>query len=159
MHAEAWPCKRLRAWAQATPIGGIRRPCMCSAGCMPMGVGHHACMRDVAACRLTATQVENGKGAMPAWEGRLSEEEIQGVAAYVLKQVGTVVGASSQAGGRPLKAPSICDPAAAHGWEGSQCSSNGRQKGVLGAGGAVVTSSVPKLAGRFPCVQAEGSLW
>ncbi|PSC76507.1 7-hydroxymethyl chlorophyll a chloroplastic [Micractinium conductrix] len=32
------------------------------------------------------TQVENGKGAMPAWGGRLSEEEIQGVAAYVFKQ-------------------------------------------------------------------------
>ncbi|KAL4421292.1 hypothetical protein ABPG75_010583 [Micractinium tetrahymenae] len=31
-------------------------------------------------------QVENGKGAMPAWDGRLSEDEIQGVAAYVLKQ-------------------------------------------------------------------------
>lgn len=92
---------------------------------------------------------------MPAWEGRLSEEEIQGVAAYVLKQVGKALTAREV----PLKAPSICDPAAAHAWEGSQCSSNRRQTGVLGAGGAVVTCSVPKLAGRFPCVQAEGSLW
>lgn len=31
-------------------------------------------------------QVENGKGAVPAWAGRLSEEEIEGVAAYVYKQ-------------------------------------------------------------------------
>ncbi|KAL4424585.1 hypothetical protein ABPG77_009169 [Micractinium sp. CCAP 211/92] len=31
-------------------------------------------------------QVENGKGAMPAWEGRLSDDEIQAVASYVLKQ-------------------------------------------------------------------------
>ncbi|GIL99580.1 hypothetical protein Vretimale_4718 [Volvox reticuliferus] len=31
-------------------------------------------------------QVENGKGAMPAWADRLSEEEIQSVAAYVYKQ-------------------------------------------------------------------------
>nr|BAF98275.1 cytochrome c6 precursor [Pediastrum duplex] len=28
-------------------------------------------------------QVENGKGAMPAWDGRLSEEEIDSVSAYV----------------------------------------------------------------------------
>nr|BDW09767.1 cytochrome c6 precursor [Monactinus simplex] len=28
-------------------------------------------------------QVENGKGAMPAWDGRLSEDEIDSVAAYV----------------------------------------------------------------------------
>ncbi|KAI8474502.1 MAG: cytochrome c6 precursor [Monoraphidium minutum] len=31
-------------------------------------------------------QVENGKGAMPAWDGRLSDEEIQGVSAYVFDQ-------------------------------------------------------------------------
>ena len=31
-------------------------------------------------------QVTNGKNAMPAWGDRLSEEEIQGVAAYVFKQ-------------------------------------------------------------------------
>nr|AAA33081.1 pre-apocytochrome c552 [Chlamydomonas reinhardtii] len=31
-------------------------------------------------------QVENGKGAMPAWADRLSEEEIQAVAEYVFKQ-------------------------------------------------------------------------
>ncbi|GLC63511.1 hypothetical protein PLESTF_000044200 [Pleodorina starrii] len=31
-------------------------------------------------------QVENGKGAMPAWADRLSEEEIQSVAAFVYKQ-------------------------------------------------------------------------
>ncbi|KXZ46603.1 hypothetical protein GPECTOR_42g814 [Gonium pectorale] len=31
-------------------------------------------------------QVENGKGAMPAWSDRLSEEEIQAVAEYVYKQ-------------------------------------------------------------------------
>ncbi|GLI69069.1 hypothetical protein VaNZ11_013613, partial [Volvox africanus] len=31
-------------------------------------------------------QVENGKGAMPAWADRLSEEEIQSVAEYVYKQ-------------------------------------------------------------------------
>ncbi|KAG2441630.1 hypothetical protein HXX76_003250 [Chlamydomonas incerta] len=31
-------------------------------------------------------QVENGKGAMPAWQDRLSEEEIQAVAEYVFKQ-------------------------------------------------------------------------
>lgn len=31
-------------------------------------------------------QVENGKGAMPAWDGRLSEDEIQAVAAYVYDQ-------------------------------------------------------------------------
>ena len=31
-------------------------------------------------------QVENGKNAMPAWAGRLSEEEIQAVAAYVYDQ-------------------------------------------------------------------------
>lgn len=28
-------------------------------------------------------QVSNGKGAMPAWEDRLSEDEIQSVAEYV----------------------------------------------------------------------------
>nr|BAF98274.1 cytochrome c6 precursor [Pseudopediastrum boryanum] len=28
-------------------------------------------------------QVENGKGAMPAWDGRLSEDEIDSVSAYV----------------------------------------------------------------------------
>jgi hypothetical protein len=28
-------------------------------------------------------QVENGKGAMPAWDGRLSEDEIESVSAYV----------------------------------------------------------------------------
>lgn len=32
-------------------------------------------------------QVENGKNAMPAWGDRLSEEEIEAVAAYVFKQV------------------------------------------------------------------------
>lgn len=31
-------------------------------------------------------QVENGKGAMPAWAGRLSEDEIRSVAAYVYDQ-------------------------------------------------------------------------
>ncbi|GBF92470.1 cytochrome c6 [Raphidocelis subcapitata] len=31
-------------------------------------------------------QVENGKGAMPAWEGRLSDEEIDAVANYVYDQ-------------------------------------------------------------------------
>ena len=30
-------------------------------------------------------QVTNGKGAMPAWGGQLSKEEIEGVAAYVYK--------------------------------------------------------------------------
>ena len=28
-------------------------------------------------------QVENGKGAMPAWDGRLDEDEIDSVSAYV----------------------------------------------------------------------------
>ncbi len=32
------------------------------------------------------SQVENGKGVMPAWSGLLTEEEIQAVAAYVYKQ-------------------------------------------------------------------------
>lgn len=31
-------------------------------------------------------QVENGKGVMPSWVGRLSEDEIQSVAAYVYDQ-------------------------------------------------------------------------
>eukprot|EP00878_Enallax_costatus_P000181 GHUV01000235.1.p1 GENE.GHUV01000235.1~~GHUV01000235.1.p1 ORF type:complete len:163 (+),score=50.59 GHUV01000235.1:158-646(+) len=31
-------------------------------------------------------QVENGKGAMPAWEGTLDDDEIQAVAAYVYDQ-------------------------------------------------------------------------
>ena len=31
-------------------------------------------------------QVKNGKGAMPAWSGRLSEDEINNVAAYVYDQ-------------------------------------------------------------------------
>ncbi len=31
-------------------------------------------------------QVTNGKNAMPAWAGRLSEDEIQDVAAYVYDQ-------------------------------------------------------------------------
>jgi len=31
------------------------------------------------------TQVTNGKGAMPAWGGQLSKEEIEGVAAFVFK--------------------------------------------------------------------------
>ncbi|KAI7836524.1 hypothetical protein COHA_009624 [Chlorella ohadii] len=30
--------------------------------------------------------VENGKGAMPAWEGRLDSDEIESVAEYVFKQ-------------------------------------------------------------------------
>ncbi|KAG2499973.1 hypothetical protein HYH03_002258 [Edaphochlamys debaryana] len=34
-------------------------------------------------------QVENGKGAMPAWADRLSEEEIASVAEYVYKQAST----------------------------------------------------------------------
>lgn len=32
-------------------------------------------------------QVENGKGAMPAWDGTLDDEEIAAVAEYVFKQV------------------------------------------------------------------------
>lgn len=32
------------------------------------------------------TQVRNGKGAMPAWEGRLDDDEIVAVAAYVFDQ-------------------------------------------------------------------------
>uniref|UniRef100_Q7M1S4 Cytochrome c-553 n=1 Tax=Chlorella vulgaris TaxID=3077 RepID=Q7M1S4_CHLVU len=32
------------------------------------------------------TQVENGKGAMPAWSGRLDSDEINSVAEYVFKQ-------------------------------------------------------------------------
>nr|BAC54100.1 precursor cytochrome c6 [Chlorella vulgaris] len=32
------------------------------------------------------TQVENGKGAMPAWSGRLDSDEIESVAEYVFKQ-------------------------------------------------------------------------
>lgn len=32
------------------------------------------------------TQVRNGKGAMPAWEGRLDDDEIVAVAAYVYDQ-------------------------------------------------------------------------
>lgn len=31
-------------------------------------------------------QVENGKGAMPAWEGTLDDDEIQAVSAYVFDQ-------------------------------------------------------------------------
>ena len=31
-------------------------------------------------------QVTNGKNAMPAWAGRLSEDEIQDVAAFVFNQ-------------------------------------------------------------------------
>ncbi|KAK9837456.1 hypothetical protein WJX81_003880 [Elliptochloris bilobata] len=34
-------------------------------------------------------QVENGKNAMPAWAGRLDDEEIQNVAAYVYNQADT----------------------------------------------------------------------
>lgn len=34
-------------------------------------------------------QVTNGKGAMPAWDGTLSEEEIAAVAAYVYKTAAT----------------------------------------------------------------------
>ncbi len=33
-------------------------------------------------------QVENGKGAMPAWAGRLDEDQIESVANWVFKQVG-----------------------------------------------------------------------
>ncbi|CAG9464161.1 unnamed protein product [Pedinophyceae sp. YPF-701] len=33
-------------------------------------------------------QVQNGKGAMPAWAGRLTDEEIDSVSAYVYKQAG-----------------------------------------------------------------------
>jgi cytochrome c6 len=33
-----------------------------------------------------SAQVTNGKNAMPAWAGRLSEDEIQDVAAYVFDQ-------------------------------------------------------------------------
>ena len=35
---------------------------------------------------LLSLQVTNGKNAMPAWAGRLSEDEIQDVAAYVYDQ-------------------------------------------------------------------------
>jgi cytochrome c6 len=35
---------------------------------------------------LRCIQVENGKGAMPAWAGTLDEDEIQAVAAYVYDQ-------------------------------------------------------------------------
>jgi hypothetical protein len=35
---------------------------------------------------LPLVQVENGKGAMPAWAGRLDDDEIQAVAEYVYKQ-------------------------------------------------------------------------
>lgn len=51
---------------------------------------HHLLTRGVPChCPAAGAQVENGKGAMPAWEGRLSDDEIQAVAAYVLKQVGS----------------------------------------------------------------------
>jgi mono/diheme cytochrome c family protein len=36
--------------------------------------------------RAIHAQVENGKGAMPAWEGTLDDDEIQAVAAYVYDQ-------------------------------------------------------------------------
>ena len=38
------------------------------------------------ACLLARHQVENGKGAMPAWSGTLDDDEIQAVAAYVFDQ-------------------------------------------------------------------------
>jgi mono/diheme cytochrome c family protein len=34
----------------------------------------------------SVVQVENGKGAMPAWEGTLDDDEIQAVSAYVYDQ-------------------------------------------------------------------------
>nr|P11448.1 RecName: Full=Cytochrome c6; AltName: Full=Cytochrome c-553; AltName: Full=Cytochrome c553; AltName: Full=Soluble cytochrome f [Bryopsis maxima]prf//1313302A cytochrome c6 [Bryopsis maxima] len=33
------------------------------------------------------SQVRNGKGAMPAWSDRLDDEEIDGVVAYVFKNI------------------------------------------------------------------------
>ncbi|EIE23706.1 cytochrome c6, partial [Coccomyxa subellipsoidea C-169] len=42
----------------------------------------HWCFADM----LLSAQVTNGKNAMPAWAGRLSEDEIQDVAAYVYDQ-------------------------------------------------------------------------
>jgi mono/diheme cytochrome c family protein len=38
---------------------------------------------------LVKTQVENGGGAMPAFKGKLSPEEIQAVADYVAENAGT----------------------------------------------------------------------
>jgi cytochrome c6 len=35
---------------------------------------------------IAALQVQNGKNAMPAWEDRLDEDEINAVAAYVFDQ-------------------------------------------------------------------------
>lgn len=63
------------------------------AGCTRLHVFVPACCRRrpyvyVSVCRglYFRLQVENGKGAMPAWADRLSEEEIQAVAEYVFKQ-------------------------------------------------------------------------
>ena len=35
---------------------------------------------------LVCLQVQNGKNAMPAWSGRLDEDEIQSVSEYVYNQ-------------------------------------------------------------------------
>jgi cytochrome c6 len=42
----------------------------------------------MASLEAITTQVANGKNAMPAFKGRLSDEEIENVAAYVLDQSG-----------------------------------------------------------------------
>ncbi|MGG6238524.1 cytochrome c6 PetJ [Nodosilinea sp. AN01ver1] len=41
---------------------------------------------DMASIEAIATQVTNGKNAMPAFKGRLSNDDIADVAAYVLSQ-------------------------------------------------------------------------
>ncbi|WP_035985921.1 cytochrome c6 PetJ [Leptolyngbya sp. KIOST-1] len=41
---------------------------------------------DMASIEAITTQVTNGKNAMPAFKGRLSDEDIADVAAYVLSQ-------------------------------------------------------------------------
>jgi cytochrome c6 len=40
----------------------------------------------MASIEAITTQVTNGKGAMPAFQGRLSAQDIADVAAYVLSQ-------------------------------------------------------------------------
>ncbi len=47
---------------------------------------HEACYVPFRHKRAKHAQVENGKGAMPAWEGTLDDDEIQAVAAYVYDQ-------------------------------------------------------------------------
>lgn len=77
------PKKRLPGSAVAACLAlmqGLKplRYTRCCAACAP---GLH---EDMIGC--LPAQVTNGKNAMPAWADRLSEDEIQDVAAYVFNQ-------------------------------------------------------------------------